>query len=132
MKILFVCTGNSFRSPVAEALLKKFRKDITVDSAGISPAGWIANGAKNFLEKENAAAFLKERPEAVELKNLEEFDLIVVMEEEHKRNMVARWPQLEGKIEVWNVEDPYFLPRGSAQKIFEEIKREVQKLAEKL
>ncbi|UCH71344.1 MAG: low molecular weight protein arginine phosphatase, partial [Candidatus Bathyarchaeota archaeon] len=34
MKVLFVCTGNSFRSPVAEALLKKLRNDLEVESAG--------------------------------------------------------------------------------------------------
>jgi protein-tyrosine-phosphatase len=33
MKILFVCTGNSFRSPVAEALMKNIKQDFEAGSA---------------------------------------------------------------------------------------------------
>ena len=54
MKILFVCTGNSYRSPIAEALLKKVRGDLEVESAGTHPAGMIASNSKKILEKENA------------------------------------------------------------------------------
>lgn len=39
MKILFLCTGNSCRSQMAEGLLKNYRKDWCVESAGISPKG---------------------------------------------------------------------------------------------
>ena len=34
MKVLFVCTGNICRSPVAHGLLRKARPDWLVDSAG--------------------------------------------------------------------------------------------------
>jgi protein-tyrosine phosphatase len=41
MNILFVCTGNICRSPIAEALMKKKYEDLniegTIDSAGFSP-----------------------------------------------------------------------------------------------
>jgi len=39
MKILFLCTGNSSRSQIAEGFLKKYKKDWNVKSAGISPQG---------------------------------------------------------------------------------------------
>jgi hypothetical protein len=33
-RVLFVCTGNAYRSPICEGLLKKLRPDLEVDSAG--------------------------------------------------------------------------------------------------
>jgi len=51
MKILFVCTGNAYRSPVAEALLKKLKPGIEADSAGVSPAIPISEVAKHFWQR---------------------------------------------------------------------------------
>ena len=63
MKILFVCSGNAFRSPVAEALLKKFKPDIEVDSAGtnIVVASAIAGSARNYLARDYTEQYLKHR-----------------------------------------------------------------------
>jgi len=132
MKILFVCTGNSFRSPVAEALLKKFRSDFVVESAGTEPASHIAENAKKLLEKENALGNLKSEPEGIEEKDMKGYDLIVVMKEEHKQIIVERWPLMENRILVWNIDDPIYLPSGSAQKIFAQIKSKVLEMARTL
>jgi len=132
MKILFVCTGNSYRSPVAEALLKKIRGDFEVESAGTQPAGIIAPNAKKFLERENALENLKGTPEGTEQKNIGEYDLIIVMKENHKSEILKRYPQTLGRIQVWNIDDPIYLPYGSDKEVFEEIKRKVMELAESL
>lgn len=129
MKVLFVCWGNAYRSPVAEALLKKLRPEWKVESAGVNPAGFISNLAKQFLVEENAERYLKSYPESLEEKNLNEYDVIVVMEERIKRMIIDGYPECQHKIVVWNIEDPYFLPREEARRIFNQIKEEVFKLA---
>ncbi len=128
MKVLFVCWGNAYRSIVAEALLKKFRPDWRVESAGINPAGFVSDLAKQFLAEENAEKYMKHFPESLEEKRLTEYDIIVVMEEKLRRMAVERCPSCAGKVIAWNIEDPYFLPREHAQRIFEEIKRKVLEL----
>ena len=129
MKILFVCTANCFRSPVAEALLKKLRRDLEADSAGTYPASTIAPKAKKLLEMESASKNLKKTPEGIEQKNMEEYDLIVAMKEEHRDYLLKEHPQLIEKILVWDIDDPYFLPAGSDRRILKEIEEKVRELS---
>lgn len=128
MKILFVCTGNAYRSPVAEALLRKLNPEIEVDSAGVSPAIPIAEVAKKYLAGENARKYLKAVPESLSQKDLNDYDLIVVMKSRHREVILSRCPQCAGKIVVWGINDPYFLPQGYTEEIFNEIKERVQEL----
>jgi len=130
MKVLFICWGNAYRSPVAEALLKKFRPEWNVDSAGINPAGFISDLARQFLAEEDAEKYLKPYPESLEEKKLSEYDIIVVMEEKLRRMVIERCPSCAGKIVVWDIKDPYFLPREHARIIFEQIKKKVLELVE--
>ena len=133
MKVLFVCTGNAFRSPVAEALLKKLKPDIGVDSAGVNPPSLpISKAARKFLGKENAEQFLKEDPEVLDSKKLDEYDLIVAMEPRHKVVLSTKCPECENKIVVWNIYDPYFAPNEHTEKMFEQIRQKVKELADSL
>ena len=132
MRILFVCTGNSYRSPVAGALLKIVREDLQVESAGTHPAGMIASNAKQLLKKENALKNLKGAPEGIDEKNLEEYNLVIAIKQNHKNAFLMRYPQMEDRIQVWNIDDPIHLPYGCEKKIFEEIKQKVLELAESI
>jgi len=132
MKVLFICSGNAHRSPLAEALLKKLRPDLEVESAGIHTAIPISGEAKNFLTKENAEQYLKKTPETLDSKQLGEFDLIIAMEPRHKEVLLNKCPECESKIVVWNIQDPYFLPPEYAEKIYEQIKAKVAELAKLL
>jgi len=132
MRVLFVCSGNAYRSPVAEALLKKLKPEIEVDSAGIHPAIPISEAAKEYLAEENALKYLKQFPESLEEKKLDSYDLIVAMKQEHKDFILSRCPECEGRIVVWNIDDPYFLPHGYARKIFKQIKVKIAELANSL
>jgi len=132
MKVLFVCAGNAHRSPLAEALLKKLRPDVEADSAGLHVAIPISEEAKKYLARENAEQYLKKTPESLEQKDLNQYDLIVVMEPRHKDAVLSRCLECEDKILVWNVQDPYFLPPEYGEIIYEQIKQRVKELADSL
>lgn len=129
MKVLFVCSGNAYRSPVAEALLKKLRQDVEVDSAGTNPAIPISGEAKKYLTQENAEQHLKKAPESLDSKQLDEYNLIVAMEPNHKDVILNKFPECTEKIAVWNIDDPYFLPQRYTEKIFKQIRQKVKELA---
>lgn len=131
--MLFVCSGNSYRSPVAEALLRKYAPaGVEADSAGTSPINYISIHAREFLENEDAAQFLKKSPEGIDSKRLGDYDLIVVMEMQHKFSVLRRCPECAGKVEVWNIDDPYDTTMEYEQEIYQQIKTKVQQLAKRL
>lgn len=132
MKVLFVCSGNAHRSPLAEALLQKIKPNWTVDSAGISVAIPIAAEIKEFLRGENAEQFLKSNPESLDDKRLDYYDVIVAMESKHKDYVLSLCPECERKVVVWNIKDPYFMDRENAWRIYEQIKDRVTELAKTL
>jgi len=130
MKVLFVCSGNAHRSPLAEALLKKFRPDLKVDSAGTHVAIPISEETKKYLAKEKAKRYLKKVPESLDSKQLHEYDLIVAMEQRHRFAVLSKCSECEKKIVVWNIKDPYFLSPEHTESIYEQIKEKVAELAE--
>ncbi len=130
MKVLFVCSGNAYRSPLAEALLKKLKPEIEVDSAGINPPIIpVSKDVRKFLAKENAEQYLKEVPQVLDSKKLVEYDLIIAMEPRHKVVVSSKCPKCENRIAVWNIHDPYFSPKADTEKIFKQIEQKVAELA---
>ncbi len=129
MKILFVCTGNAHRSPLAEALMKKARPDWTVDSAGLNLAIPVATQIRYYLASESAEKHLKKAPESIHNKPLDTYDLIVAMEERHRTYILAICPECAPKTLVWSIADPYFMSKHDAEKIYDRIKEKVHELA---
>ena len=132
MKVLFVCTGNAFRSPYAEALLKKLKPDVEVDSAGLNPVLPISEVARRFLARENAEKHLKKSSEGLDMKPLRTYDLIVAMMPRHRDLVIKRCPECVDRTTVWNIEDPYLMSLERAEKLFNQIKRKVEALANSL
>jgi protein arginine phosphatase len=98
MNVLFICTGNTCRSPMAEAILReKGKGKYKVKSAGV----FAGNGA---LMSSNASHALKERKikenhqsQGVSDYLIEWADLILTMTESHKHALVGRWPDAVNK-----------------------------------
>ena len=129
MRVLFACSGNAHRSPLAEALLRKIRRDWVVDSAGVQVAVPIAEEIKEFLRRESAEEYLKRGSESLGGKRLGDFDVIVAMEEGHRDYVLSLCPECGDRVFVWNVRDPYFMDRENAWKVYEQIREKVAELA---
>ena len=127
-----MCAGNAHRSPLAEALLRKLRPDLEVDSAGLHTAIPISEDVREYLAKEKAEQCLKTLPEDLDSKQLQEYDLIVAMEQRHKDAVSSKCQECTSKIVVWNIQDPYFMSHDDAMKVYWQIQEKVKELAESL
>ena len=118
--VLFVCTGNSCRSPLAEAWFNKRAaernlKELTASSAGIcAAAGGTASMQSRTVAKENGADLEKFVSRQITLDMIREADLIIGMSQSHCRCIADAVPSAADKLRVLlsydkggDVADPY-------------------------
>ena len=78
--VLFVCTGNSARSPIAEALLRDRADDrVTVASAGTRPRDEMHPDAVRALVREFGIDIAGQRPRSLEEVGKNRFDVVVTL-----------------------------------------------------
>ena len=106
-RVLFVCTGNLYRSPLSAALfLKKLHADGLADSWIVESAGtWTFPGRPIPLHALKAAREfgieLKDhRTRPVHLAMLETYDLILVMETGQREALGIEYPSVQDKVHL--------------------------------
>lgn len=96
--VVTICTGNICRSPVAEAALKSLKSELEISSAGLHAL--TGQGVdSDSLNAANALGLHPDNHVARQFTNEigREADLLLVMEDHHRREIARRWPQYLGK-----------------------------------
>jgi len=106
--ILFVCTGNSARSIIAESIINnKYSNKFKAYSAGSNPAGIINKDVKRFLEKNKNYDLFEYRSKNFEdfLSNNIKIDYVVTVCNNANNEVCPIWPD-KNQIIHWDIEDP--------------------------
>lgn len=138
--VLFVCTGNTCRSPMAEfilkdALKKRGIKGVKVASAGLcaDESGTINDLAKKVLKK-NGVPARKFKSRQISGEMVDKFDLVLCMTQNHKNALPAmdKIKTLGEMVDMPDVGDPYGNGEAVYTLCFAQLKAETDKLVDKL
>ena len=106
--ILFVCTGNSARSIIAESIINnEYSNKFKAYSAGSNPTGKINEDVKRFLEKNKNYDLFEYRSKNFEnfLSNNIKIDYVVTVCYNANNEVCPIWPD-KNQIIHWDIEDP--------------------------
>ena len=106
--ILFVCTGNSARSIIAESIINnEFKDKFKAYSAGSNPSGKINEDVKKFLEKNKNYDLSNYSSKNFEkfLSNGIKMDHVVTVCNNANNEVCPIWPE-KSQIIHWDIDDP--------------------------
>jgi len=130
-KVLFLCTGNSARSQMAEGLLKHYgRGRFDVASAGIAPAGINPNAIT--VMKEIGIDISEQTSDQIKRDMLDQAELLITLCGDARESC----PVVPSKVEKrhWDLEDPA-RAEGTEEQVlakFREIRDQIKKHVEQL
>jgi len=124
-RILFLCSGNYFRSRFAEELFNHWARRLQLDwwadsrglirdLGGLSNAGRISPHTLEALSVRGIRPLGEQRrPRPVVAQELLAADRVIAMkEDEHRPMMAQHFPELVDRIEYWAVDDIDVAPPG--------------------
>jgi protein-tyrosine-phosphatase len=139
--VLFLCTGNYYRSRFAEALFNAAARaaglDWRAESRGLALERGVGNvgpmsacAAGRLAELGVPAEGCERFPLAAREEDLARADRVVAVKEaEHRPLLQERFPGWEGRVTYWHVHDVEDAPPAQA---LAEVEREVRALVEEL
>jgi protein-tyrosine phosphatase len=133
-KIIFICTGNTCRSPMAEIILKKKLKDASITGIRVSSAGLSATAGSPISI--NSAEALKNagykvgafKSKQATPNMIKRAELVICMTKEHKRYLSGfeRVYSMDEVTGIGDIMDPY----GGNLQIYTETARQIERACE--
>lgn len=107
MKVLFICTGNTCRSPMAEGYARTVL-GLDADSCGLAASmGAPAAGNAVAAAGERGIDLTAHRAKPLTRAAAEQAERIFVMSPTHAAVLCDLFPEAHAKIRVLNIADPY-------------------------
>lgn len=125
VSVLFVCTGNSARSPIAEAVVRHRAPGISATSAGVSPKPEIHPYAVSVVHERLGVDLSGQRPRSVEPLAGRRFDRVITLCDRARESWhgLADHPHRSH----WSIPDPAADPSGPTRAAFEEVVSEIER-----
>ncbi len=136
--VLFVCTGNTCRSIMAEGLFKKILCERGIENVRVVSAG-VSTLSGLFPTRQTIEVLRKEKIDVSNYRTkllteemIKSADLIFVMQEYHKDVILKKVPGAKKRVFILDVPDPINRPINIYQDYFELIKKEIPKVLLKM
>ncbi|NWF75676.1 MAG: arsenate reductase (thioredoxin) [Nitrospirae bacterium] len=119
INIMFLCTGNSCRSQIAEGFAREFGKGILKPySAGLNPAGLNERAVK--VMKEVGIDISNQQSKSIDMDLLKKMDIIITLCDDAAES--CPWTPPEIKRIHWSIKDPA-KATGTEDEIMNEFRR---------
>jgi arsenate reductase len=126
-RVLFLCTGNSARSQMAEAFLRKYGGDkFEAHSAGLEPKG--LNPFTVIVMQEAGIDVSSQRSKGVgEYLGKVLFQYLVTVCDDAEKNCPSTWPGISNR-EHWSFQDPAAVEGTDNEKLakFREVRDQIE------
>ncbi len=131
--VLFICTGNTCRSPMAEWLFRRqlrmmeIEDQVHVESAGLFAVdgGALSSGAKKVLSRSFSVQAGTHQARTLNQAMIDHADIVITMTTQHKEAVLKRYPEAKHKLftmleyafkGVGDITDPF----GASDDVYEE------------
>lgn len=119
-RILVLCTGNSCRSQMAEAILKSFDPELEVYSAGVNPASVIQ--PNTFLVmKEIGIDISNNYPKDAKIFAGDSFDYVITVCDNARETCPVFSGKVKNRLHI-GFDDPFYA-KGSSEEVLKEYRR---------
>ncbi|MDI3311520.1 MAG: low molecular weight protein arginine phosphatase [Thermoanaerobacterium sp.] len=146
MKVLFVCTGNTCRSSMAEGIFNHIAKEKGIEHVAESAGTMTYDGlpatdeAIKALKEKYGIDISNHRSRLIKEEHIKDADLVLTMTEAQREFILRKHPEFADKVFTLNefadkkgdIEDPFGRGLDVYRKTAEEIYASIMRIIEKL